>query len=593
MRNASYQMKSAVPSDIRWEKLKWKQIARYVEKLQQRIYRAEVQGNRRRVRNLQRLALHSRAVLLISIKRVTQTNKGKRTPGTDGETALTGKERLELYQEMSVQDIRYHKAKPSRRTYIKKKNGKQRPLSIPVIRDRIYQNVAKMALEPQWEVRFEPTTYGFRPGRSCHDAVMRIYNTCSGGKKQWVFEGDFKGCFDNLNQEYILEQIKEFPGREAVRGWLKAGYVDNGVYEETEKGSGQGALISPLLANIALTGMEKELEIRYREQKCWNRNTCHTNQSEYSIVFYADDFVVMCESQEKAEGIYGKIKPYLEKRGLELSEEKTKVTAVSEGFDFLGFTIRRFQSQQGSKLLVRPSKKSIKETKKKLSESVKKLHGSNVDAVIKELNVILTGTANYWRPMNAKKSFAEMDHHIWNITYRFLKRLHPKKGWRDWIVPRYYKPDRTGQSRDRWILTSPNTGNQLKKMSWTAIRRHTLIAYKNSPYDAELKEYYETRKKKTFEGNTIGSRQKLAKMQKYKCPLCGEGITDPEDKLILKHKIPKDQGGTEEYRNLQLVHLLCKRIYYYRLPKKGPLPDRKQIASVSKEIRELRLSGII
>ena len=173
---------------------KWKQITRYVEKLQQRIYRAEIQGNKRRCRDLQRLALHSRAVLLLSIKRVKQTNKGKKTPGIDGETALTGKERMELYQEMSRKDIRCHKAKSSYRTYIKKKNGKLRPLSIPTIKDRIYQNIAKTALEPQWEARFEPTTYGFRPGRGCHDAVMRIYNTCSRGKKQWVFEGDFKGC---------------------------------------------------------------------------------------------------------------------------------------------------------------------------------------------------------------------------------------------------------------------------------------------------------------------------------------------------------------------------------------------------------------
>ena len=586
-------MKSAVPSNIRWEMLEWQRITRYVEKLQQRIYRAEVQGNKRRVRNLQRLVLHSRAVLLISIKRVTQTNRGKRTPGIDGETVLTGKERLDLYNEMSRQDIRYHKAKPSYRTYIKKKNGKLRPLSIPAIRDRIYQNIAKTALEPQWEARFEPTTYGFRPGRGCHDAIMRIYNTCSGGKKKWVFEGDFKGCFDNLNQEHILEQIKEFPGKKAVRGWLKAGYIDNGVYEDTEKGSGQGSPISPLLANIALTGMETELGIRYREQKCWNRNTSHTNQSEYSIVFYADDFVVMCESRERAEGIYEKLKPYLEKRGLELSEEKTKVTSVSEGFDFLGFTIRRFQCQQGSKLLVRPSKRSIKETKKKMSETLKKLHGNNVNAVIKELNAQVRGVANYWRPMNAKKAFTEMDNHIWNITYRFLKRLHPNKGWRYWIVPRYYKPDRTGQSRDRWILTAPDTGKQLKKMSWTAIRRHELVAYKNSPYDTELKEYYEARKKKTFERNTIESRQKLSKQQKYKCPLCGEGITDGEEKLILKHKILQGHGGTEEYKNLQLVHLLCKRIYYYRLPKKGPQPDKNQISQVCREIRGLRLSGII
>jgi len=593
MRNTSYKKKSTVPSTIKWETMNWKGIARYVERLQQRIYRAESQGNKRKVRNLQRLALRSRAVLLNSIKRVTQTNKGKKTAGVDGETALTPKERMELFQEMKEMDIRYHKPKPSHRIYIKKKNGKLRPLSIPTIKDRIYQTIAKTALEPQWEVRFEPTTYGFRPGRSCHDAVMRIYNSCSGGKKQWIFEGDFKGCFDNLNQSYILEKIKGFPGTEAIKGWLRSGYVDNGVYEPTEEGCGQGNAISPLLANIALTGMEELLGIRYRIARCRNRNTSHSNLTKTSLVFYADDFVIMCESKEEAMSMREKLRPYLKERGIELSEEKTKVSHISEGFDFLGFTIRRFQCQQGSKLLVRPSKESVKKLKRKMSEELRQLHGSNVDAVIGKLNPMITGAANYWKPMNAKKTFSEIDNHIWNITYRFLKRLHPNKGWRKWTSKRYYKPDRTGQSKDKWILTSPVTGNQLKKMSWTEIRRHELVAYKNSPYDKELKEYYQNREQKTFERNTIGSRQKLAKMQSYKCPLCGESIIKMDEQLILKHKIPVCHGGTEEYRNLQLVHLLCKRIYYYRLPQKGKLADKEEIKSVCQEIRRMKLSESI
>lgn len=593
MRNTSYNKKSTVSSTIKWETMNWKRMERYVEKLQQRIYRAESQGNKRKVRNLQRLLMNSRAALLISIKRVTQTNKGKRTAGIDGQTALNAKERMQLFQEMSLLNMKYHKPKPSYRTYIRKKNGKFRPLSIPIIKDRVYQNVAKMALEPQWEVRFEATTYGFRPQRSCHDAVMRIYNACSGGKKQWIFEGDFKGCFDNLNQSFILEKIKEFPRKELIKRWLQCGYVENGVYHETEVGSGQGSLISPLLANIALTGMEEQLGIRYKTARCWNRNPSHTNISRYSLVFYADDFVIMCEKKEEAIGVYEKIKPYLQERGLELSEEKTKVSHIQDGFDFLGFTIRRFKCQQGNKLLVRPSKESINKTRRQLSEEVKKLYGSNVEAVVKKLNPIITGKANYWKPMNAKKTFTDIDQHIWNITYRFLKRLHPKKGWRKWISKRYFKEDRTGQSKNKWILTSPTTGSQLKKMSWTGIKRHELVAYKNSPYDNSLKEYYKARKRKLFERETIESRQKLAKMQKYRCPLCGESMLDVEEKLSIKHKIPTNHGGKEEYKNLQLVHQTCKQIYYKNLPKKGKLPEEKEKREIRQVIKRMKLSGMI
>ena len=242
MRNTSNFRKSTLLLNTQWKHIEWFRVNRYVEKLQQRIFRAERLGDSRRVRNLQRLLVRSKAMLLVSIKRVTQINKGKKTAGVDGEIVLSNRDRMQLFHDLTKLDIEKHKPKPSHRTYIKKKNGKLRPLSIPTVRDRIYQNIIKGALEPQWEARFEPITYGFRPKRGCHDAMARIFLSCHWGNKRWIFEGDFKGCFDNLKHDYIMEQIKEFPYGDLIIRWLKAGYVDNGVFNETESGSGQGGL---------------------------------------------------------------------------------------------------------------------------------------------------------------------------------------------------------------------------------------------------------------------------------------------------------------------------------------------------------------
>jgi RNA-directed DNA polymerase len=233
--------KSALPNITDWGSINWLNISQYVEKLQQRIYHAERLGKIRQVRDLQRLLIKSEAALLLSIRRVTQVNKGKRTAGVDGYKAMTPYERIELYNEMKDMNIKCHRPKPAYRTYIKKKNGKLRPLGIPTIKDRVYQNIAKLALEPQWEAKFEPTSYGFRPKRNCHDAIERIHTTV-GNNKVWIFEGDFKGCFDNLNHSYILEQIKGFPAFNIIAKWLKAGFVDNNVFHESEDGTPQGGL---------------------------------------------------------------------------------------------------------------------------------------------------------------------------------------------------------------------------------------------------------------------------------------------------------------------------------------------------------------
>lgn len=592
MRKTSKYRKSTLSPNTQWKQINWFHINRYVERLQQRIYRAECLGNKRKVRNLQRLLVRSKAMMLISIKRVTQINKGRKTAGVDGEIALTNKDRLEVFFELSKLDIVKHNPKPSHRTYIKKKNGKLRPLSIPTIRDRIYQNIIKGALEPQWEARFEPTSYGFRPKRGCHDAIARIFQSCrSGSRKKWIFEGDFKGCFDNLNHDYIMEQIKEFPYSNLISKWLKAGYVDNGVFNETEFGSGQGSIVSPLLANIALKGMEDILGIKYKPVKSNGKIVSYTNVTKYTLVFYADDFVVMCNTQKDAEDVHELLKTYLDERGLELSKEKTKIVTIDEGFNFLGFNIRMYQTCKGEKLLIKPSKESIKKTKETISTEIQKLKGNNISAVINTLNPIIIGVGNYWSPWVAKEKYSYIDNHIWYCTFKFLKYLHPKKS-KTWIINRYYKPDKLGISKNKWILTDPKEHRQLRKMAWIPIVRHVVIKFKATPYDIDLKGYYQNRDEKEFQRNCIKSKQKIARMQKYKCPICNMSITDFRERLEVQEKIPVIHGGTRKYSNLQLVHRYCNRQYYKMFPPQGKLPTQQEKHEAYKNIKQLRLAEI-
>lgn len=579
-------IKKSTVSPTSWDSINWNKIQRYMEKLQQRIYHAESCGNKRKVRELQRLLMRSESALLLSIRQTTQINKGKRTAGVDGYKALTGKERMALYKKMKDMNIMCHNPKPAYRTYIKKKNGKLRPLGIPTIKDRVYQNIAKLALEAQWEARFEPTSYGFRPKRSCHDAITAIHNKIAkaNSKKQWIFEGDFRGCFDNLNHNYIMEQIKEFPGNSIILKWLKAGFVDNKVFNETDKGTPQGGIISPLLANIALHGMEAELGITYRKLNKKRDGVVYDNISTKAVVRYADDFVAICSSKEEAENMYELLKPYLDKRGLELAEEKTKITHIDEGFNFLGFNIRRYKittSKSGHKVLIKPSKESIKKAKKTLSDTAKFVRGNNIGMFIDKLNPIITGTANYWSTQVAKRIFNNMDFHLWNIQYKCLRRLHPLKNGK-WIKKRYYKPDKTGQSKNNWILTDPISGNQLTLFSWKSIVRHEPIKFKSSPFDKNLKRYFDRRDIREFERDNVALRQKLAKKQNYKCPLCGYSIIDGKEGLERHHKIPKVKGGNDTIKNQQLVHISC-HIDHHRLhPAKGTLPTETQLRAEKK-----------
>ena len=393
----------------------------------------------------------------------------------------------------------------------------------------------------------------------------------------------------NLNHDYILEQLAGFPAKKIIARWLKAGFIDNNVFNKTESGTPQGGIVSPLLANIALHGMEEEIGVNYRSKREKKTDKVyHEVFDTKTVVRYADDFLIICETNEEAESMYDKLKPYIEKRGLELAPEKTKVVHISEGFDFLGFNFRQYPTNKEKgrlwKLIVKPSKKSQTKMVDKIKDCFKMHQGSNVQGLIRDLNPIIRGYANYWRTMHSKKIFAKMDYHVWQKTKQFLRRLHPNKTW-DWINKRYFNPDIHGQSKDKWLLTSPDKKHQLIRMSWTGIIKHVPITYKNTPYNKELSTYYHSRNIKMFEKDTIASRQKLAKKQKHKCPLCRTSLLTGET-LEVHHNKPKCQGGTDEYKNLVLVHGSCHILWHKAFPAKGAIPSSKQIIAFSKMLNK-------
>jgi RNA-directed DNA polymerase len=308
-----------------WRAIDWPVVHDTVRTLRRRIYRATERRDWKKVRSLQKLLLRSWANRLLSVRRVTQINRGKSTPGVDARVALTSGERMELVRELTA--LKVWQPLPARRVYIPKANGKKRPLGIPSLLDRCQQAMVLNALEPCWEAQFEGTSYGFRPGRSVHDAIERIYTaTKSGSTRGWILDADIKGCFDAIDHGALMEAIGNFPAREVIRLWLKAGYVEEGVFHTTEQGTPQGGVISPLLANIALHGMEETLGIEYRG----GVNASFVKRHCPVFVRYADDFVVICHTYDDALQARECIAAFLAERGLQLSEEKTRIRHISD-----------------------------------------------------------------------------------------------------------------------------------------------------------------------------------------------------------------------------------------------------------------------
>ncbi|GEM47729.1 group II intron reverse transcriptase/maturase [Deinococcus cellulosilyticus] len=550
-----------------WLTTDWQTVNRNVRNLRRRIFRAEQEGNHRKVKNLQKLMLRSQSNTLQSVRRVTEINAGKQTAGVDKVVVSTAKEKGKLVDLLSTAEP--WRAKPARRVYIPKANGKQRPLGIPTVLDRCLQAKVKNAMEPQWEARFEASSYGFRPGRSAHDAITAIYNITSNwrGRKKWVVDADIKGAFDNINHDFVLNAIKDTPGHELVKQWLKAGVMENGKFQDTEAGTPQGGVISPLLANIALHGMESALSIRRspgREAVLGPR----------SVVRYADDFVVFCESQEDAETSKQILSNWLAKRGLELSEEKTRITHLSIGFDFLGFNVREYPSnrrKKGSSVLIKPSKKTILRIKDKLRKIWLDMAGKDADDVCMKLNPIMRGWANYFRVGVSSAAFSYLDHWMNYRAIRYVNRTHPNKST-SWRMAKYFGK-RNKKSSDKWVFGLKYSPYFLLRFGWIGIERHVMVKGSASPDNAQLKDYWAIRQRKVSQLNRF--QQRLAATQNYKCPVCGDRLLNGEE--LHEHHMILDKTLKErsDMKNIRLVHKLCHQQIHSSSKRDTPLSARK------------------
>lgn len=592
---------------IEWSNIDWKVINKAVQKIRFRIFKAANNarsgiGSWNKVRSLMKLLHRSFFALLHSIRRVTYLNKGKDTPGVDG---LTIANRNTLIKEWNWSQVKFL---PTRRVYIPKSNGKKRPLGIPAIMDRIAQAVLLLSYEAVFEGSFESNSYGFRPGRSCHDAIFDIFlGTSRNSVNKWVLEADIKGAFDNISHEYLLKRIQGLPGSEMIRKWLQSGYMESSQFHATETGTPQGGIISPLLANIALDGLQTLLEPHKGESYYYSfqKDRCKSVRQrrkipKYKFVRYADDFVVLSPKEEWLWEAKEIISNWLEERGLTLNENKTKITKIEDGFEFLGFLIRQHRgeylrtmsrefyrrlnkpNEKGkniappsipkdatyTKVIIKPSKNKIKNLLDDIRDLVKS-RGLAIPfgTLITMINSKVRGWCNYYRKVCSKETFNYIKFQLNGIIFRLLRRLHPnKKIW--WLRKKYF----TKYGGNNWkcfgtVQTRKGTRTvYLLNPADIVIVRHIKVKDTNSTLDPQLKDYWIKRNKDNAKSRFAnGSKyQNIINAQKGLCPVCGEPISE-NDEWELHHKIPVKDGGTEKISNLIFLHKECHKAKHKEL----------------------------
>ncbi len=541
---------------VDWHAIDWRKANHHVRRLQARIVKATQEGRWGKVKALQRLLTHSFSGKALAVRRVTE-NQGQRTAGVDGETWDTPEKKA-----TAIGALRRHGYRPCplRRVYIPKKNGKQRPLSIPTMTDRAMQALYLLALDPVAETRGDPNSYGFRKERSTADAIAQCFTVL--GKSvspQWVLEGDIKSCFDRISHEWLLANVPL--DKVILRQWLKAGFMDKRTLHPTNDGTPQGGIISPVLANLALDGLEARLRTAFPQKGRTQHGRKITAQ--VNLVRYADDFVITGASKDLLEHeVRPLVERFLSERGLELSPEKTVITHITEGFDFLGQNVRKYHGT----LLIKPSKASVKAVLAKVRGIIKENPTITAGKLIVRLNPVIRGWAYYHRHVVSKATFGTVDDAIFQALWRWARRRHPNKGGR-WVKAKYFHRD----GGRHWVFsgTTVDAGKRREHHLFDAasvpIRRHVKIQGTANPYDPQQEPYFERRLAATMETTLAGQRRLLYlwRRQGGICPHCNQAI-DSLTGWHVHHVIWRAHGGGDGADNRVLLHPTCHMQVHYR-----------------------------
>jgi RNA-directed DNA polymerase len=537
---------SHAPND--WYAVDWRRVERNVRGMQIRIAKATREGRWRKVKALQRMLTRTLSAKLYAVRRVTQ-NQGARTAGVDRELWDSPESRRLAVDRLKR---RGYKPLPLRRVFIPKANGKERPLGIPTMHDRAMQALYLLALEPVAESTSDPNSYGFRLNRSTADAMGQL-RVCLSRKdsSQWVLEADIKGCFDYINHDWLERNV---PMDTAIlRKWLKAGLIYKGQLQATEAGTPQGGIISPTLANVTLNGLERELDAHLRAKF----GIAKAKKLKINLVRYADDFVITGVSKEiLANEVRPWIEAFLAIRGLQLSEEKTRITHIDEGFDFLGWNFRKYSG----KFLIKPSKKNAQAFYRKVAETISGNKTVKQENLIRLLNPMLRGWAQYHRSVSAKRAYSRMEHLIFQRLWRWSRRRHPQKNT-GWVRKKYFHSVGDRQ----WVFAVPVVradGSKglldLYQISGMVIKWHTKIKGEFDPFDPVWEQYGEKLRQDRM-WDSMRYRKRWAGLymsQGGRCAHCGTALTE-ETGWHDHHLEYRMYGGSDALANRVLLHPHC------------------------------------
>ena len=556
---------------LAWKDVEWTKVHKRVRRYQNRIFKASAMGNQDLVHKLQLRLINSLDAKLVSVESVTTLNKGRNIRGVDRQIITTDSQKINLVYSLKLDG----EASPIQRIYIQKagKTEKQ-PLGIPTIWDKAKQCLAKLALEPEWEAVFEPNSYGFRPGRSCHDAIEAIFTQLR-GKERFVLDADIAKSFDRIDQERLIAKLDTFPAMQAqIRAWLKAeimvGYANRPkLVIESNEGTPQGGIISPLLANVALYGLEPHLKQWYvkTQRPTYRLDTKQSmvqRKKEIGVIRYADDFVVIAPYRGVVEAAYNEIESWLKNMGLELSPEKTRIASSYDSFPFLGFSIVTVRNNDKHKVKIHISRASKSRLIDKISTLSRARRSSSAYQFIKELSPIIIGWGNYFKYCECSYEFQQLDNRIFNILRKWVFRRKSQGMNRNDLKQKYFPEGKEYKwqgkvHQDNWVLTgyTKEDGKKveefLPKLSWIASVKFVKVKGSYSPFNGDHIYWTIRLSSYNFYGHT---KSKLIKRQGAKCGICGQ-LFYTDELLETDHIIPISHGGKKIYSNLQVVHSHC------------------------------------